>query len=295
MVTWVDNRAPWWKFILQTYTYSQLSWWRTREGRSSVLTVRGKSQGSVYEQSREAKSVWQRVFLGHWSRHIPLSFNWFFVHPHLSQNPLSCFGCHPGNFHSQSSHFPWPATFSWPAWCLCSHCCYSGSSCKLSGGLFCANYSHAWGLDQLQASLVWSMLLGGGLLEFPIAEPVDKEGYVSLQEQDKNRFLISRIGDHLLCPFQCDTCYFRNIQQWGPISSKSEDIKLLWCIRRANLDALLNKEPNTVSKNFSQATQATGIACSLGITDPFLAMGPFPLYDYFGMKAASVKSLDIGK
>jgi hypothetical protein len=116
--------------------------------------------------------------------------------------------------------------------------------------------------------------------------------------QDKLRFLTARIGDHLLCPFQCDLCHFRNIQQRDPIDYKSEDIKLLRCIRRANLDSLWDKETQTVSKNFNQAIRAQDIALSIGIKDPFPRMGPYPLEDTFGMKAACVmliKSLDTGK
>jgi hypothetical protein len=101
-----------------------------------------------------------------------------------------------------------------------------------------------------------------------------------------------------MCSFQCDTCHFRNIQGRDVVSHKAEDIKLLRCIRCANLDALWDKEPTTVSKNYAQAQRAIQFALSLGISDPFPNMGPFPLSDTFGMKAACVmllKSLGIGK
>jgi hypothetical protein len=64
------------------------------------------------------------------------------------------------------------------------------------------------------------------------------------------------------------------------------------------LDELWDRELQTVSKNFSQATRALDSAHSVGIIDSFPAMGPFPVADTFGMKAAVVmllKSLDVGK
>lgn len=82
-----------------------------------------------------------------------------------------------------------------------------------------------------------------------MAEPMDEDGYITLKEQDKNRFLVGRMVDHLMCPFKCDMCHFWNIQLRDPISAKAEGFKLLRCSRRANLDALWDKEPSTVKKN----------------------------------------------
>jgi hypothetical protein len=40
------------------------------------------------------------------------------------------------------------------------------------------------------------------------------------------RFKSGRNGDHLLCPFQCDLCHFRNIQGRDPVPGLVKD-KLL--------------------------------------------------------------------
>jgi hypothetical protein len=124
------------------------------------------------------------------------------------------------------------------------------------------------GLDQLQASVRCPCYSGEGLSEFPINEPTDEDGYVTLKEQDKSCFLIGRMGDHLMCPFQCDTCHFRNIQKRDPLLTKSEDIKLLRCIRRANLD--IGKYAPTVQFStmqkmrsaFSNVYQASAVGIS---------------------------------
>jgi hypothetical protein len=69
-------------------------------------------------------------------------------------------------------------------------------------------------------------------------------------EEDDYRFEVARPGDHLLCPFQCELCLFRNIQGRLPLfgEGKLSDVVLLRALRRANLDAFWSREPNTVSR-----------------------------------------------
>ena len=51
---------------------------------------------------------------------------------------------------------------------------------------------------------------------FPIKRPEDDEGFDNTLEGDEERFMTGRDGDHLMCPYQCDLCHFRNIQQRDP-------------------------------------------------------------------------------
>jgi hypothetical protein len=46
---------------------------------------------------------------------------------------------------------------------------------------------------------------------YPIRLPADEEGQVMMGEEDDDRFEVAQPGDHLLCPFQCELCLFRNI------------------------------------------------------------------------------------
>ena len=55
-------------------------------------------------------------------------------------------------------------------------------------------------------------------------------------------------GDHLICPFQCDLCWFHNLQQRNPLPHSEQDTLLLGCIRRANFDALWGRESHTVDQ-----------------------------------------------
>ena len=50
-------------------------------------------------------------------------------------------------------------------------------------------------------------------------------------------YMKARNGDHLLTPFECDTCIFRKLQRRDKIPNNPQDLLLLGCIRRANLDA----------------------------------------------------------
>jgi hypothetical protein len=73
----------------------------------------------------------------------------------------------------------------------------------------------------------------------------------------------------------------------NPEESLAQDLRILKCIRRANLDSLWSSEPRTVSRTLSECRRGLGIASSLGFGNKlFRPMGPFPLEDSFGMGAA---------
>jgi hypothetical protein len=80
---------------------------------------------------------------------------------------------------------------------------------------------------------------------FPVLHANDLDDAVLRSEQlesdDPDRFRKARDGDHLMCPFQCDVCHFRNIQGRSP-SEDHHDKLFMLCIRRANLDALWSRE-----------------------------------------------------
>lgn len=132
-----------------------------------------------------------------------------------------------------------------------------------------------------------------------MAQPTDETGMVIVDDDDRLRFLEGREGDHLVTPFQCDTCHFRNIMKRDPVASHASDIRMLKLIRRANLDAMWSTEPNTVSNTLREARRGLRIAGTLGFrTNLFGSMGPFPLEDSFGMGPAIVMletSLNPGK
>lgn len=120
-----------------------------------------------------------------------------------------------------------------------------------------------------------------------------------LEEVDKDRFLTARDGDHLVTSFQCDQYHFVNLFGRLPIPGLASDVRVLKCIRRANLDAFWSREPSTVKRVLGEAKRGLAIASALGFAHSlFRPMGPFPLQDNMGMGIAIVllqRSLDKGK
>ena len=43
---------------------------------------------------------------------------------------------------------------------------------------------------------------------FPVKKTLDDEGNVIEKDKDVNRLMVGRDGDHLITPFQCETCHF---------------------------------------------------------------------------------------
>jgi hypothetical protein len=120
-----------------------------------------------------------------------------------------------------------------------------------------------------------------------------------VEEKDKMRYLEARDGDHLVTPFQCELCHVRNILGRDPQLNPASDVRLIKLIRRASLDAFWCSEPKTVEGTLREARRGLRIASSLGFRDKLFAqLGPFPVEDTFGMRAAVVMlevSLNPGK
>jgi hypothetical protein len=86
-------------------------------------------------------------------------------------------------------------------------------------------------------------------------------------------------GDHLTTPFQCDLCWFRNLQHRDPNPDLTKDTLLLCCIRRATLDAVWGREPQTVSATLRTAKQMIRLWDKVGMQPQFMPLGPFPVCD----------------
>jgi hypothetical protein len=116
-----------------------------------------------------------------------------------------------------------------------------------SEGVFCANFSSRrgnWKACQMGwCGECYSMPQSS---PFPIRTPEDDEGFDQTLGGEEKRFIVGRNGDHLMCPYQCDLCHFRNIQKREPLFGNRKDRLLLQCIRRASLDAFWAQEPSTV-------------------------------------------------
>jgi hypothetical protein len=128
--------------------------------------------------------------------------------------------------------------------------------------------------------------------------PTDEEGFDWRPQDELARHRVARDGDNLLTPFQCDLCSFRNLQQRNPITHDPRDDLLLCCIRRANLDAVWGREPQTVQATLRAAKQMISQWQHVGLEPYFPALGPFQVEDLLGLRVAIamlLKSLEPGR
>jgi hypothetical protein len=173
-----------------------------------------------------------------------------------------------------------------------------GRHLRAADGLFCANfYSKRGSFAPCESTWCGPCYQPSGRLDFPIKVQLDNDGDEIRDPSELTRFREGRAGDHLMTPFQCDLCHFRNVMWQNPVLCCGTDDTILDYIRRANLDAMWCRAKSTVSANLRSAKRIESTADRLGMPSMTPPMGPFPLEDTFGMKAAIAvldRSLDKG-
>ena len=114
------------------------------------------------------------------------------------------------------------------------------------------------------------------------------------KEDERQKQMLTAVeGAHLCIPFQCEVCWFRNLEGRDPRRGESDDVYLA-CIRRANLDAMLGKSPLTIRAHRRETIGVLENSRLIGKTPAYHPRGPFPLGDPVGMSLAVdmlVKSL----
>ena len=89
-----------------------------------------------------------------------------------------------------------------------------------------------------------------------------------------------------MVPFQCELCHFRNVYGRDPSKTNLKDEEFFKLVRKANLDSFWSREPTTVSKNVSNLNRMLKTEIKFGFDSATLPMGPFPMEDSWGMRAA---------
>jgi hypothetical protein len=84
-------------------------------------------------------------------------------------------------------------------------------------------------------------------LKFPVKTQVDDDGKEILDPGEETQFVEARAGDHLMTPFQCDTCHFRNFMGRSPVMTNLPGKEILGFIRQANLDSFWCRVKSTVA------------------------------------------------
>ena len=85
-------------------------------------------------------------------------------------------------------------------------------------------------------------------------------------------------------PFQCDLCWFRNLQKRDPDPSSFMDSQLLGHIRRVNLDIIWSRKRTT--SYTSAFRKANSASLSLGLKPRHFPQGPWPIDDNVGFQIA---------
>jgi hypothetical protein len=67
-------------------------------------------------------------------------------------------------------------------------------------------------------------------LPYPVKAQVDEEGEL-LDSGESGRFMTARAGDHLMTPFRCELCHFRNIMGRDPVTGEYDDVELFEIMR----------------------------------------------------------------
>jgi hypothetical protein len=133
---------------------------------------------------------------------------------------------------------------------------------------------------------------------FQVRRLVDEDGEDLGNHLDEKRFKEGRAGDHLMTPFQCETCHFRNIYHRNPSARSSTDQEAQVFFRRASLDAFWSRAPSTVKGNLNEGKRNQRFEERMGVPCLVPKMGPFPLSDSMGMMSAAAildRSLDPGR
>ena len=114
---------------------------------------------------------------------------------------------------------------------------------------------------------------------------VDEEGNPWHNEDARQRQMMEGVeGSHLCIPFQCEMCWYWNLEGRNPMPGKDDLYPT--CIRRANLDAMLGKSLLTIRAHRSQTLSSLQNAMRIDKTPAYHPRGPFPKEDPVGMSLA---------
>ena len=157
---------------------------------------------------------------------------------------------------------------SWENWTGRCAACYQ--VILEGGGLFCADFATPrlhW--KPCQKAWCGKCYRTAPNDSFPVKRPLDEDGVEVGEVDDQYRFVRGRNGDHLLTPFQCDLCHFRNCNLRDPDPTSYANRLQLTTMRRANLDACWIQESTTVARNLTNCRRILAAKRSLGFTCVF--------------------------
>jgi len=87
-------------------------------------------------------------------------------------------------------------------------------------------------------------------------------------------------------PFQCDCCWFVNLEKREPENASESDRRLLDYIRRVNLDMFWSSEGSTVGHSLGDLRKAARMSSILDLTPHDVSRGPWTVGDNLGFQVA---------
>ncbi len=88
--------------------------------------------------------------------------------------------------------------------------CHRALDCNK--GIFCANFYNTRGrFPPCKSGWCGKCYIPFENVKFPIAKLLDEDGQELVDQGGGKRFVEARNGDHLMVPFQCELCHFRNV------------------------------------------------------------------------------------
>jgi hypothetical protein len=114
-----------------------------------------------------------------------------------------------------------------------------------------------------------------------MAQILDEKGNKWHNEAERRRRLNMGVnGAHCCIPFQCDDCWFWNLEKRRPGVGDEFTMK---CIRRANLDIMAGRAVTTIQGHKSRTLEMVHYAEMSNRTPSIEPRGPFPESDPVGM------------
>ena len=90
----------------------------------------------------------------------------------------------------------------------------------------------------------------------------------------------------IISPFQCDYCWFINLNKRQARTSFESDSRLLAYIRRVNLDVMWSREPLTVGNTLRLLEKGRKLSGELDLPPVPISVGPWPVQDNCGFQIA---------
>jgi ferredoxin len=133
-----------------------------------------------------------------------------------------------------------------------------------------------------------------------VEEEAERENNPLMQERltlawgNKHRsekdFKVARDGDHLLVPFECDLCIFRKLKNRNPLLENQQDLLLMACVRRANLDAFWSRAKSTALTNREKVAFGINMSAAMGLLGPYESDSPLPEEDHCGYEQSGLRN-----